>query len=248
MAFNKEFWGELSRRSAEKAAMSPENRKDLQARENFESSTKYILKDEREREAMSKETRVVQLAENVSSRFDMNEGQTSTLYLVPEGEKPDFDRGGNISRAIFKGSEAERLARQESSVATDIERMLGRLDRGSIVTLLGEDRPRKWKDGKGHWHNVVEFHAAKVVEGRLTHEEMLAYRRGDRAEAIADAAVAFDKADTPEAKEAIARAHLGQPEKDRPSTALPTSKGPDRDDDVEAFLADVAKDMRGKGR
>lgn len=248
MAFKKDFWDKLRQSSADKAAMSPENRKDLQAREDFESSTKYILEDVRAREAMSKETRVVQLAEHVASRFDMNQGMLSTLYLVPEGEKPDFDRGGNISRAIFKGSEAERLARDQSPEATELERMLGRLDRGSIVTLIGEDRPRRWQDSGGHWHNVVEFHAAKVVEGRLTHEEMLAHRRGDRAEAIADAAVAFDRAETPEAKEAIARAHLGQPEKDRPSAAMPASKGPDMDDPVEAFLADVAKDMGGKGR
>lgn len=247
MAFKKDMWDELRRRSAEKAAMSPENRKDLEAREDFESSAQYILKDVREREAMSRETRVVQLAGHVSSRYDMNEGMLSTLYLVPEGEKPDFDKGGNISRAIFKGSEAERLARKQSSVATDIEHMLGRLDKGSIVTLLGEDRPRKWKDGKGHWHNVVEFHAAKVVEGRLTHEEMLAYKRGNRAEAIADAAVAFDKAETPEAKEAIARAHLGQPEKDRPTVASSGSKGPDRDDEIDGLVAEMFK-SGGKGR
>jgi hypothetical protein len=249
MAFKGIDFGKLNEDAAARRAMTPEQRGQLEAREDFARSVGYVAKDVREREAMSKEARVVELAEHPASRFDINEGMLTTLYLVPRGEKPDFEKGGNISRAIFKGSEAERMARHASHDAPPLEQLLGRLDRGSIVTLLGEERSRRQKnDRTGTWSTIKEFHVAKIAEGELTKDQMIAHRRGDEAEKLADVAMAYDRAATPAEKEAIARAHLGHPASDRPK---PMSKGPGvaEDDGVDAVLAQVASNARsGSGR
>lgn len=234
---------------AKRRAMPAEQRAQLEAREDFARSVDYMVKDEQRRESISKEARVVQLAEHVASRFDMNEGMVTTLYLVPRGEKPDFDKGGNISRAIFKGSEAERLTRNASHEAPPLEQLLGRLDRGSIVTLLGDEVSRREKNERtGVWSTIKEFQVAKIAEGELTKDQMIAHRRGDEAEKLADVAMAYDRAATPAEKEVIARAHLGQPASDRP---VSLSKGPGvtADESIDATIAQVASNSRnGSGR
>lgn len=243
---------QLRRDMERRRAMSPENRGDLDAREEFVRIVPMVMRDERMREEMSKEVRVLNLATFPETRADRDGTIRTGLYHAPKGEEPVYDDlKGNVGRAYVLDSEAERLSRTGRNSDDPKEDLFRRLDRGSTVTVLGEEVSVRRKNGRtGQWFSSKEFQVVKVAEGVHDMETMKAVRRSGPAEKLVEAVVAYDRAETQAEKEAIVRAHLGQPEKDRPSAGMPSSKGPDRDgdDEIDAILADMVKDIGGKGR
>lgn len=252
MAFKGIDFAKMAREAEERRAMPPEELAALQAREGFATDARHVVADECERAKAAAEVRVLHLADRPYTTFGLTEELRSTLYYVPPGQEPDFERAGNVSRAVYASSEAERLTRNSEPEAQPLEAMLGRLERGSVVTVLGEERSRRFKDDRsGTWSTVKEFHAIAVAEGELTRERMMEHRHGGAADRLVDAATAHEATSDPAEREAIARRHLGQAEAATGrAAAVSLGKGPSAQDaEIDGLLAGmVARAKGGQGR
>lgn len=232
--------------------MSPVDVRDLHARKWFTRIVPLIVEDERRREEASKEVRVLNLATRPETRADRVGSVSTGLYHVPAGQEPVFDDlRGNVGRAYVERSAAQRMSYTGRSSDYPEEALFRRLDKGSTVTVLGQEHVVRRKNGRtGQWFSSREFEVVKVAEGVHDMAAMKAMRIGGPAERLADAAAAYDRAGTEAEKDAIVRSHLGQPAGPASTAALPKSKGPDEQapDDVDAVLFDMVKGIGGSSR
>lgn len=184
MAFKLDF-AKLMEDSQRRRAMPPEERAALEAREEFERNVPHVVKDEKERDAASIHLKVVTLIQHPDVRFGMSGEAEVKLYFAEPGVPVDMsgDVVKGIKTAVYKTSEAERLDGQDdkSGRRHGTERF-GNLDAGSKVTLLGSEKPRRWKGPDDKWRTVMEFHAARAAPGVLTREQLMARTPGGMAE------------------------------------------------------------------
>lgn len=228
MAFKGIDFAKLGEDMARKRAMSPEDRADLEAREEFGRNARHVVNDDDMRVGNSPELRVVTLGADPDVRFSdrrrdvTGENRTGAImYMVHHDDGRAFDGNDHaqLRRSMYYPSEAERLL-DEPKGGEGLDGHVPGLRAGSKVSMLGKEVSRNWKDGSGAWRTVKEFHAMRMGPGEMTREQLSALDPGG----LVSASRRYHRAENEADREAIAREHLGQ--KPAEAGVRGISKGP----------------------
>lgn len=247
-------FAKLNAVSAEKRAMSPQDRAERKARDDFGHNARHVVNDDDMRVGNSVELRVVTLGADPEDRLsDRRRDVTgeklsgAIMYMVHHDDGRPFDGSASqdLRRSMYYPSEAERLL-EEPNGGHGLDAHISGLRAGSKVSMLGKEVSRNWKDGTGAWKTVREFHAMRMGPGEMTREQLSALDPGG----LVAASRRHFRAETDVQREEIAREHLGQ----EPSKATLSgqtvsvtevrstgAKGPSvRDDGIDALFAEFA--------
>jgi hypothetical protein len=199
MAFKGIDFAALGREMEKRRALPPEEREMLEAREEFARNARDIVKDEALRSEASSQHRVFRLVAPAYQRFGIDGSSVTNMHFVnAEGERMN---------AVYKQSKAEQLSDQASHDPSMKWQAVGRLEEGSLVSVLGEPTTRNWRDMSGNWHTAKEFTASRMEPG--VHD-----RAALEAKALiplVTASLRHEQAADDPSRQAIAREYLGQP-------------------------------------
>lgn len=243
------LFANLIKRSKEKAAMPEGERRLLEARETFARNAIHVVRDEASRDEHSLEHRVVVLGTHADTRHLENFKDASgerrsdnALQLAYRDDGLPIDGREGMKTVIHFESEADRLT-QENGGIDRIDDVARAADAGVTVSMLGRDVERSWRKSDDTWHKTTEFHAQRIAIGTVSREELMAREPGG----LVEASERYVAAEGPEAKEAIARAHLRQePAKEAGSVVRGITKGPVSAVDQDMLVARVGRDSNGR--
>jgi len=234
--------------SEARARLSPQERKDMDARERFASDAHHVVRDERMRDEHSLELRVVRLGthadmRNVRMKDAAGEYRSENvmMFAYRDDGRP-IDGASGMKQILHIPSEADRLT-EEKGGGDRLDAIFRKADQGVTVSVLGRDVQRSWKRADDTWAKTTEFHAQRIGLGELSREQLMAREPGG----LAEASERFVAAPDERAKEAIARAHLGQePAEDAGSKVRGITKGPGTGPDQDALAAHASRDANGR--
>lgn len=249
MAFKGIDFEKMLRDSQERAAMDPDARKELEAREAFARDARHVVASDDQRLAFSLERRVVTLGAepdvSFHSQFRDVEGEKRTDALIginylADGGAITNENVGLRQKAVFYPSEADRLADRDTH-GDGLDRYLPGLEKGAKVTMLGKSVPRKWKDRSDRWHTTHEFHAMRMGVGELTREQLVSIDP----KGLVSASRRYMAAENDQQREDVAREFLGQEPR---STRLPVRGPATERDGSDALAVAAGRSKDGAGR
>lgn len=188
----------------------------MDEKDYFESNSAFVAKDEAMRDENSHELRVVILGGAPDLRYlsgfrDVSNETRSDVVLhasyLEDGREIDWGSDHRSARRVlYYPSEAERLT--ASNDGDDRLQSLARsIDAGSVVSMLGRDVSRSWKDSSDHWRTTVEFHAMRIGLGEQTREQLMAVEPGGLADLSIRRAAAIERSE----RDAVDAEYLARP-------------------------------------
>lgn len=241
-------FGLLLAKSEERARLSPQERKDLEARERFASDAHHVVRDERMRDEHSLELRVVTLGTHADTRnVRMKDAageyraENVMMFAYRDDGRP-IDGASGMKQIVHIPSEADRLIGERGGVDR-LDAIHRKADQGVVISVLGRDVQRSWKRSDDTWAKTTEFHAQRIGLGELTREQLMAREPGGLAEASERYVAARDD----RARESVSRAYLGQElMAEAGSIVRGITKGPSDGIAQDAVAAHASRDGNGR--
>lgn len=238
----------LLAKSEERAKLSPQERKDLDARERFASDAHHVVRDERMRDEHSLELRVVTLGthadmRNVRMKDAAGEyrAENVMMFAYRDDGRP-IDGSGGMKQILHIPSEADRLT-EERGGEDRLDAIHRKADQGVVISVLGRDVQRSWKRSDDTWAKTTEFHAQRIGLGEMTREQLMARAPGG----LAEASERFVSAEDDRSREAVARAYLRQePFAEAGAAVRGITRGPNGGAEQDASIAHAARDGNGR--
>ncbi len=199
-------------------ALPARERAYVEEKRRFESSVPFIVKDERMRDSNIAQLKVVTLGDRAVDRYvnDMVDvsGESRSGHVITAIHHADGGPVGNdmvrysaAGRIVYYESEGERLS-EEWGFGDRLDPIVRGMETGAVVTVAGRDVERSWVDADRRTRTVTEFHAMRIGLGEMTMDQLRIHEKGG----LADAAIRHAAAPDRDARDAIAKEYLSQPQ------------------------------------